>query len=121
VCSVCGNDRCENFETCSNCPDDCGPCEINNCQEVIDCTLECIDFDSLPPSFSLTCSANCTAQSCSDVQFFVDQWFNCAIGALFQCAISGDCFGGEPEDCLNCINAECEEEQSACLEAECTQ
>jgi hypothetical protein len=55
------------------------------------------------------------------VQFFVDEWFNCAIGAIFQCAISGDCFGDDPAACLECVNQECEAESAACLAAECTQ
>jgi hypothetical protein len=121
VCSVCGNSRCETYETCTNCPGDCGACPINNCQEVIDCTLGCIEFDSFPPGISLTCTANCAAQSCSDVQFFVDQWFNCAVGALVQCAMSGECFGGDQGGCLDCVNGECQAERDACVAAECTQ
>jgi hypothetical protein len=110
---VCGNGECEQYETCSNCNADCGLCEPTGCFEIVLCAIgQCIDISGgFPPDFSLTCVANCVAQGCSDVQFFVDQFINCAIGALPNCGGGGDVF--------MCLQGECSSEFNACLNAEC--
>ncbi len=63
---------------------------------------------SFPPSFSVTCVANKVALGCADVQFFIDQVLNCAVGALATC-------GGDP----GCIQDECDSELAACIGATC--
>ena len=108
VCSVCGNNVCEEYETCAICPEDCGQCETIGCLEIVTCALQCIQLDVDPPQFSVTCVANCVALGCSDVQFFVDQVLNCAFFALPEC-------GGD----FGCIQNECQEEFLACITANC--
>jgi len=76
----------------------------------VTCSLACIDLTQNPPNFSITCVANCVAQGCADVQFFVDQVLNCAVENLPTC-------GGD----FGCIQNECAAEFSACLNANCTQ
>jgi hypothetical protein len=61
-----------------------------------------------PPGFSVSCVANCVAQGCSDVQFFVDQVLDCAAANLVTC---GADFG--------CIQSACGNEFAACLGATC--
>jgi hypothetical protein len=84
VCSVCGNGVCEadEFETCSNCNADCGECDTIGCFEIVTCAIGgCIDLGGgFPPDLSLTCFANCVAQGCADVQFFVDQRATTSVG-----------------------------------------
>jgi hypothetical protein len=108
VCSVCPNGKCEDFETCSICPQDCGTCTPKTCLEVVTCSFQCIDLQQTPPKFSIACVANCVAQGCADVQFFVDQVLNCAIGALPTC---GGNFG--------CIQQACSTQFAACIAATC--
>jgi hypothetical protein len=108
VCSVCPNDVCEDFETCSICPVDCGQCEPKGCLEIITCAFGCVDLNQSPPDFSLTCVANCVAQGCADVQFFVDQVLDCAVGAIGTC-------GGD----FGCIQSECDSAFAACIGATC--
>ena len=109
---MCGNGVCEDqqYETCTNCAADCGTCETIGCFQIVTCALgNCIDLGGgFPPQFSLTCVANCVAQGCPDVQFFVDQFISCAIGALPQC-------GGD----FMCLQDQCSSEFSACLAATC--
>ena len=104
--------KCEEdeFETCSNCPADCGTCETIGCFEIVTCVLGgCIDLGGgFPPDISLTCFANCVAKGCADVQFFVDQFVNCALGAIPEC-------GGD----FQCFQEVCQEEFTACLAADC--
>jgi hypothetical protein len=104
---VCGNGKCEDFETCTNCAKDCGECQTLGCIEIVTCAFTCIDFAGNPPKFSLSCVAQCVALGCADVQFFVDQVVNCAIMSL------GSCMD------LNCIMAECGDEITACIGATC--
>src|SRR5262249_41579030 len=107
--SVCGNGVCEQYETCTNCPDDCGNCTPIGCIEIVTCAFGCIDLTANPPEFSFTCVADCTSQGCADVQFFVDQVINCAVGALFTgCAD------------LTCIQDECSSQLAACIGATCS-
>ena len=114
VCSVCGNNKYESsqFETCTNCPADCGECTVKNCLQVVTCTLGCIEFNTSPPKFSLTCVANCAAQGCPDVQYFVDEVVNCAIFNIQDII-------GCPGSPLSCLQGSCGSEISACLGASC--
>ena len=111
---MCGNDKCEavQFETCTNCPSDCGDCELLNCLQIVTCALGCIDLGGNPPQFSFTCVANCLSKGCADVQFFVDQVLNCAIQNIEDII---DCEGSP----LSCIEDACGAELSACLGASC--
>jgi hypothetical protein len=108
VCSVCGNNQCEPYETCAICPQDCGQCMTIGCIEIVTCALQCIDLNEDPPQFSVTCVANCVSLGCSDVQFFVDQVLNCAVANLPTC-------GGD----FNCIQNACQAEFLACISATC--
>jgi hypothetical protein len=105
---VCGNDACEDFETCAICPEDCGQCEPIGCLEVVGCTFQCIDLEQVPPDFSISCVANCVSLGCADVQFFVDQVLDCAFDVLPIC-------GGD----FGCIQEECDQEFAACIAATC--
>jgi len=105
---VCPNGKCEDFETCSICPQDCGQCQPKGCLEVVGCALQCIDITKNPPQFSVACVANCVAQGCADVQFFVDQVLNCVVSKLPQC---GPNFG--------CLQNACGPEFAACIAATC--
>ena len=109
---MCGNKVCEGpYETCANCNQDCGSCEVIGCLEVVNCALGCLDLGSLPPKFSLSCIANCTAQGCADVQYFVDEFINCAIANIGNCLGDG---GG-----IGCIQKACDAELAACIGAKC--
>jgi hypothetical protein len=109
VCSVCGNNVCEGpFETCTNCNADCGECDPLNCLEVVTCAFGCIDLMQDPPSFQLGCLGQCIAQGCADVQFFVQEFVDCAILAIGTC-------GGD----FGCIQSECSNQFAACLGAFC--
>ena len=106
--AFCGNGVCEasEFETCTNCPGDCGNCPGVTCIEVATCIFGCFDFDgSIPPEFSFSCITTCSAQACADVQFFVDQVIDCAVNQLFTC---GD---------FSCVMDNCRSEIAACLGA----
>ena len=46
-------------------------------------------------AFSLTCTANCIALGCANVQFFVDQVVNCAIANIAMCGGDMGCMGLE--------------------------
>ena len=72
------------------------------------CAFECVDLTMDPPGFSVTCVANCVALGCADVQFFVDQVLNCAVGALPIC-------GGD----FGCVQEECDAQFAACIGANC--
>jgi hypothetical protein len=110
---VCGNGKCEPpYETCSNCPQDCGACQVKGCLQVVTCALGCVQLGGMgPPMFSASCVANCVAQGCAKVQFFVDQVLNCAIQNIGQCRGKGGVF--------NCIMQVCGPELSACLGSTC--
>ena len=108
MCSVCGNNVCEPFESCAICPGDCGTCETIGCIEIVTCALNCIDLNMNPPGISLSCAANCVALGCSNVQFFVDQVLNCAVANLGTC-------GGD----FGCIQTQCDAEFAACIGATC--
>jgi hypothetical protein len=99
--------RCEPpYESCTNCPGDCGACPGVTCIEVATCIFGCIDFDgTIPPDFSFSCIGDCTAQACADVRFFVDQVIDCAITQIFEC---GD---------LSCVMRECRDQLAACIGA----
>jgi hypothetical protein len=71
---------------------------------VLTCTIGC-----LRPTVSLVCVANCAAQGCADVQFFVDQAVTCLIQNIDQC--SGDI--------MSCFQRVCRSEFRACLAARC--
>ncbi len=105
---MCPNGVCEAFETCAICAQDCGACETIGCLEIVTCAFGCIQLDQTPPKFSLTCVANCVSKGCADVQFFVDQVLDCAVGVLPMC-------GGD----FGCIQQECDAEFAACLGAKC--
>jgi len=106
---VCGNNKCEPpYETCANCPGDCGACMPKTCLETITCALGCIDLMSQPPKFSVTCVANCVSEGCPNSQFFVDQALNCFVGALPMC-------GGD----FNCLQGACGSQIAACIGANC--
>jgi hypothetical protein len=108
VCSVCGNSRCEPpYETCVNCPGDCGTCEVITCDEVLFCTLGCIDFEAYPPQFSVSCIANCSARACDDVQYLVDEFIDCAVWVVID--------GGD----IDSVLTECDEQVAACMGARC--
>ena len=109
MCAVCGNGKCEKFETCTNCSKDCGQCETIGCFQVVTCALKCFNLQQDPPQISATCLAQCVALGCSDVQFFVDQVLNCAI---FKFA-DGTC--NEPD----CVLEACKNEVAVCLGATC--
>lgn len=93
------------FETCVNCPADCGTCGGVTCIEVATCTFGCFELGGIPPEFSFSCITDCSARACADVRFFVDQVIDCAVEQLFTC---GD---------IACVMANCREEISACLTA----
>lgn len=114
MCSVCGNGKCEEseFETCTNCPKDCGECTLKNCFQIVTCALGCVQLDKDPPEFSVSCVANCVAQGCPDVQFFVDQALTCAFLNLDEIA---NCNGS----ILECAQQSCGPEMNACLGATC--
>lgn len=119
VCSVCGNDDCEatEFETCTNCPADCGKCELLTCFSIVTCALQCLQLNQDPPSFSVTCIANCVSKGCPDVQFFVDQALSCAflnIDEIVSCL--DDPNGGST---IQCVEESCGPELGACLAATC--
>ncbi len=107
---MCGNGMCEGdeFETCVNCPADCGMCRGVTCIEVATCIFGCVDFGGGgggPPDFSFSCVADCSARACADVRFFVDEVINCAIREIFTC---GD---------ISCVMDNCSEAIGACLSA----
>jgi hypothetical protein len=105
---VCGNDKCEQYETCSICPQDCGACEAIGCMQVVQCAFQCIDVNADPPTFSVSCVANCVALGCAKVQFFVDQVLTCAAQHLPEC-------GGD----FGCLQNVCGAEIAACIGATC--
>ena len=116
MCSVCGNNKCESgkFETCTNCPKDCGECELLSCFKIVTCALGCIKLNQNPPEFSVTCVANCVSKGCADVQFFVDQALNCAFANIDEVASCID--NGSP---ISCLEKSCGPEVQACLTAYC--
>ncbi len=109
VCSVCGNDRCEedDYENCINCPADCGACDTITCDEVLMCSLGCIDFMDMPPEFRASCLAVCMARACADVLFLVDEFLDCAIWVFFD--------GGGLEEAFLI----CDDEYAACMGVSC--
>jgi len=111
LCSVCGNNKCEPpYETCTNCPQDCGQCQtVNTCFETLTCALKCVDIQANPPTFSLSCVANCLAEGCANAQYFADQAVDCAVTAAI-----GGC-GGD----FNCIQKQCSSQIAACLGSSC--
>jgi hypothetical protein len=108
VCSVCPNGKCEDYETCSNCPQDCGQCQPIGCIQIVMCSVGCIDMGQFPPQFSMTCVANCVAQGCADVQYFVDQVLNCMVFALPVCGTD-----------VGCLQTQCAAQFAACANATC--
>ncbi len=72
---------------------------------MVTCTFGCIELMSTPPMVSFTCIADCVAQACADVRFFVDQVVNCAISQIGTCSD------------FDCIMRECGTEIAACLTA----
>ena len=114
VCSVCPNGTCESFEDCANCPDDCGKCKPITCLEIVACALSCpLDFNSVPPNFSLTCVSTCLAKGCANTKFFVDQVVNCAIANIGACGGMG--MGGF----AGCIQKKCSKQFASCISAHC--
>jgi hypothetical protein len=98
----------DEFETCSNCSTDCGACQTQGCGQVLACAFRCFDFGGGGfPNVSVSCVANCVALGCPNVQFFVDQFFGCALDNIGEC------------DSISCIMRECREEAQACLMATC--
>jgi hypothetical protein len=81
----------------------------------VNCALGCIQFGGGGdiPNFSFSCIANCQAQGCADVQFFVDEFINCAITNI------GDCLGGGGGGVIGCIQKQCDAELAACIGAKC--
>jgi hypothetical protein len=80
--------------------------------DVLLCTMSCIR-----PTFSLSCAANCAAQGCADVQFFVDQAVMCIVRNIQHCDLFGG--GGPGPDLLNCFMQYCSAEFAACVGATC--
>jgi hypothetical protein len=78
--------------------------------EVVMCIIpKCLQLNQSPPGFSAVCMANCIAQGCSDVQYFVDKVLQCALlKAIPSCGPS-----------LSCIESKCSSEIKACLNAKC--
>ena len=114
VCSVCPNMRCESeggFEDCINCPADCGMCPLRACGESLTCTFGCFSFGGGGgiPSFSLSCLANCVAQTCADSRSFLDAVVSCAVMNFPMCGGPGG--GGG----IACIMSACSSEIRACL------
>jgi len=100
------------YESCTNCRSDCGVCPSTTCIQIVTCDFGCIDFaggggGGGPPSFSLTCIADCVAMGCADIRFFVDQVVNCAVSHLGECSD------------LACVQRVCGDEITACLGARC--
>jgi hypothetical protein len=78
---VCGNAKCEPFETCINCQDDCGQCPSLGCAEMWACTQKCGDIIGNPPHFRASCLAACVALGCADVELLYDNIIRCAESA----------------------------------------
>ena len=116
VCSVCGNMKCEApYETCSNCAGDCGACNTTGCLQTVTCAFGCINMNggNGVPQFSATCLANCIADGCPNVQFFVDQVLNCAVGAFPMCKGQGQ------GQIFSCVQNLCGTAFAACFGATC--
>jgi hypothetical protein len=96
-----------------------------NCIDVVSCAIGglvpggsgngCIDLGSTPPSFSLSCVANCLAEGCANAQKAADQVVNCAVANIFGCFGSGGGGGGVGQ----CILQKCGSEIAVCLAANC--
>ena len=104
---MCGNGKCEDFETCSNCRQDCGDCTVIGCREAFACSLGCLDPNRDPP-FSFVCSAGCVSRLCSRAASLYDPAFGCAVQAARTCMGS-----------RGCIQQQCATEIGACLRATC--
>jgi hypothetical protein len=113
---VCGNNKCEPpYETCTNCPGDCGSCTTpTTCIEAVMCAFNCVDTSATPPSFSFACISNCSAQACANAQFAVDQVLTCAEQALFT-----DCLTGGGGGVLACVQKKCSAEINVCIGTQC--
>ena len=70
------------------------------------CTAGCFG-----PPFSITCTANCAAQGCADVQYLVDQAINCMYPHVDECGWQD----------LGCHAKYCPTEFAACIAAKCDQ
>ena len=102
------------FETCTNCPADCGTCPVHTCTEGVTCVIGCFTAGGLP---DILCLANCVSQTCPDGQFFLNQVITCAETAFFSgtCSIGGGGGGGA----LTCITTECSSQIAACFGSSC--
>jgi hypothetical protein len=105
-CAVCGDGKCETpYETCENCPQDCGACKPIGCPEELTCALGCIMLGSTPPMISIQCVGDCVASGCAQANYFFDQTIQCFIDNV------GSCGGAS----LSCLMSKCSSEITACL------
>jgi hypothetical protein len=102
------------FESCVNCPDDCGTCPVHTCAEGVTCAIGCFLSGGFPDIFCLT---DCISQTCADGQFFLRQVIMCATRVFGDgtCMIGGGGGGGG----LMCITTECSSEIAACFGSSC--
>jgi hypothetical protein len=106
----CERDMMRGFETCANCPRDCGECPVRTCSAGITCVFGCFaGGGGGVPRFDFACITECVASVCPDGQFFLNQVINCAIGAFA---------GGRCSD-VACVMRECSSEIRACLTSGC--
>lgn len=87
-------------------------CPLRSCGQSLVCLFGCFSFGGGGggiPSFSISCLADCAAQTCADARVFLDNVTNCAIMSLPMCA------GGGGGGGLSCIMSACGSEIRACL------
>jgi len=106
-CAVCGNGKCESpYETCTNCPQDCGQCTLNNCEQILTCSLGCLSGGI--QNLMISCIANCDADSCPAAQMFANDAFDCIIQNFGTCGMSFSCLAGKcPGQFAACLGETC--------------
>jgi hypothetical protein len=128
VCGICGDGACGDFESCVNCPADCGACP----DEPLDCPaiLECYDDCSIEGDDSY-CYTTCAALGCPAAQAQLEAYYDCradeVVGDCFDrcdrcslaCAYDPTCDDPECGLCFECLNDECSEELGLCYDGGC--
>lgn len=120
-CDYCGDGKCEMpYETCVNCPVDCGQCPVHTCLQDLECTIGCLGglggggglggLGGGDAGIPLTCIVDCLAEGCASAQYLAQQAVNCFIDNLGAC-------GGFS---INCLMSQCMGPVTACLSDGCT-